>query len=139
MKSFMGRAPALDGNGFIADLQFLPKCVTSIVDLTVTANQSGTFFFTTAATEAEINFTLPAITDGPYWFMFINTADINLKVTAETADTMTTFNDIAADSASFETSSEKIGAAFMVVCDGTDVVAIPMGAGGHVQTLTVGT
>jgi len=64
-------------------------------------------------------------------------ADVTLTVTAGTADTLLTFNDAAADSVGFATSSEKMGGAFLVWCDKTTVGAIPMGAGGHVQTLTV--
>ena len=134
---FLGKSLGVDENNFAANFQFKPKIVTSIVDLTVTKQQSGTYFVNTAATEAEINFTLPAITDGPWVFWFIAVADVNLKVTAETADTLLTFNDAAADSVSFETSSMKMGGAFMCLCDGTTAIAIPMGAGGHVQTLTV--
>jgi len=134
---FLGKALSVDENGFAADFQWKPKFVTSVVDLTVTAQQSGTFFTNTGATEAEIVFTLPAISTGPWIFYFLAVADVNLKVSAATADTLLTFNDAEADSVSFETSSEKMGAGFMVWCDGTTVGAIPLGAGGHVQTLTV--
>lgn len=138
MKSFEGRGAAIDENGFIADMQWLPKVVACIVDTTVTRNQSGTIFTTEAATEAEIIFTLPAANTGPWLFWFFNAEDIDMKVTAETADTMVTFNDLEADSVSFETASMQIGGAFMVFSAGGSVVyAIPFGAGGHVQTLTV--
>lgn len=132
-----GLAAGVNQYGQIPYAQWTPKVITTLVDLTLTASQSGSFIVNTAATEAEINVTLPAIADGPYVFYVLNFADVNLKVTAETADTLISFNDLAADSVSFETSSEKIGAGFLCVCDGTSVAAIPLGAGGHLQTLTV--
>lgn len=140
MKSFWGKAAAVDTDGFIDDLQWKPKVVPVLVDTTVTVSQSGAIFTTEAATEAEINFTLPAASDGPWIYWFFNAEDITMTITAETADTMVTFNDVAADSISFATSSEKVGGAAMVFSAGGSVVyAIPMGVGGHVQTLTIAT
>ncbi len=136
---FLGKALSVNENNFVTNFQWTPKFVTSVVDLTLTNKQSGTFFLTTAATEAEIIFTLPAIADGPWIFYFVAVADITLTVTAETADSLLTFNDAAADSVGYATSSEIMGGAFMALCDGTTAMAIPMGTGGHVQTLTVTT
>jgi hypothetical protein len=139
MPLYDGLAAGVNQYGQISNMQWVPKVITTVVDLTLTASQSGSFIVNTAATEAEINLTLPAIADGPYVFFVLNFADVNLKVTSETADTLITFNDLAADSVSYETSSEKIGGGFLCVCDGTSVAAIPIGTGGHVQTLTVTT
>lgn len=137
MKSFLGKSPALDANGFLADFQWKPKFVTTVVDYTVNANQSGTIFVNTAATEAEIKFTLPAISTGPWIFLFLAVADVTLTVAAATADTLLAFNDAEADNIAFETSGEKMGGAVLAWCDGTTVGAIPLGMGGHVQTVTV--
>jgi hypothetical protein len=137
MKPFLGKAVAVDQTGFAHDFQWKPKFITSVVDYTVSPSESGCFFLNTAATEAEIVFTLPAISTGPWIFFFLAVADVALKVAAATADTLLAFNDAEADSVSFATSSEIMGAGFMVWCDGTTVGAIPLGAGGHVQTLTV--
>lgn len=138
MGNHMGRSPALNEYGQIANIAFTPKVRTATADTTLVASQSGSIFSNVGMTAA-VNYTLPAIADGPFWFMFINGADQDMTVTAETADTMITFNDLAADSVAFSTASEQIGGAFMVICDGTSLFAIPMGAGGHVQTLTVAT
>lgn len=137
MKSFLGKAAAVDENGFIADMQWKPKFVTTVVDYTVNANQSGTWFVNTAATEAEINFTLPAISTGPWIFFFVAVADVSLKVTAATADTLLAFNDAEADSVSLATSGEKMGGILMAWCDGTTAGVTPISYGGHVQTATV--
>ena len=137
MKTFMGRAPAIGQYGQIESLAWFPKFVVTVVDLTLTASQSGSYIVNTAATEAEIVITLPAIADGPWVFHVLNSADVTLTITAETADTLITFNNVAADGAQLATASEKIGGGFICVCDGTSAWAIPIGTGGHVQTLTV--
>jgi hypothetical protein len=106
-------------------------------DYTCTVNDSGTIFHTTGATAA-VNFTLPAIGDGPFHFTFIAGADVDLTVTAETADTMVTYNDLAADSIAFSTSSEKIGGAVDVFCDGVTLFALAR-VGSIYQTTTIAT
>lgn len=136
MSTFMGRGAGLGANGQIENLAWLPNVITKTADYTVLAAESGSVFVTTGATAA-VNFTLPAIADGPFFYIFVNGADQNMTVTFETADTGVAFNDLAADSVAYSTASEKIGGAFMVIGDATDVFVIPMGAGGHVQTSTV--
>ena len=138
MPTHMGRAAGLNEYDQISNLAWLPKVRTVTADRTVLASESGSIFSNVGMTAA-VNYTLPAIADGPFVFWFINGADQDMTVTAETADTMITFNDLAADSVAFSTASEQIGGAVMVVCDGTSLFAIPMGAGGHVQTVTVAT
>lgn len=135
--AFMGKALAVDGNNFAANFQWKPKFVTVVVDTTVTANQSGTWFLNTAATEAAIVFTLPAISTGPWIFFFCAVADVTLTVSAATADTLLAFNDAEADSVSFSTASEKMGGILMAWCDGTTAGVVPISYGGHVQTATV--
>lgn len=106
-------------------------------DYQVTKYDSGTIFHTTGAT-ANVNFTLPLISDGPFYFMFIAGADVNLTITAKTADTAVTFNDLAADSVAFSTSSELIGGSAEVFCDGTTLFVLPRIAV-ETQTVTVAT
>lgn len=101
----------------------------------VTKEDSGTIFHTTGATAA-VNFTLPPITDGPFWFMFVCGADIGMTVTAKAADTAVTFNDLAADSVAFSTSSEMIGGVVEVICDGTTLFVLPRLAS-EAQTVTI--
>ncbi len=104
---------------------------------TCTKYDSGTIFHTTGATAAVV-FTLPQISDGPFWFMFINGADVDMTVTSAVADTEVTFNDLNADSVAFSTSSEKIGGVVEVYCDGTTLFVIPRLAS-EGQTVTIAT
>jgi hypothetical protein len=104
----------------------------------VTKEDNGTIFLTTGATAAVV-FTLPPISDGPFWFLFVNTADVDMTVTAKVADTLITYNDLAADSIAFSTSSEKIGGAVEVICDGTSLIGLPRFADGRYQTATIAT
>lgn len=108
------------GNGLTARA---PIMLAKTADYTVVASDSGTIFHTTGATAA-VNFTLPAISAGPFWFMFICGADQSLTVTSATADTIVTFNDLAADSVAFSTSGEKIGGTVEVYCDGTTLFVL---------------
>lgn len=103
----------------------------------VTKEDSGTIFHTTGATAA-VTFTLPPITDGPFWFKFISGADVAMTVTAKVADTAATFNDLAADSVAFSTSSEIIGGHIEVYCDGTTLFVLPILAS-EGQTVTIAT
>lgn len=103
----------------------------------VTKEDSGTIFHTTGATAA-VTFTLPHISDGPFYFKFICGADIGMTVTAKTADTAVTFNDLAADSVAFSTASEMIGGMVEVICDGTTLFVLPHLAS-EAQTITVAT
>lgn len=104
----------------------------------VTKEDSGTIFHTTGATAA-VTFTLPPITDGPFYFRFINGADIDMTVAAKVADTAVTYNDLNADSVAFSTSSEKIGGEVEVFCDGTTLFVLPRFADGRYQTATIAT
>jgi hypothetical protein len=103
----------------------------------VTKEDSGTIFHTTGATAA-VTFTLPPITDGPFWFLFICGADIGMTVAAKVADTAVTFNDLNADSVAFSTASEMIGAQIEVYCDGTTLFVLPRLAS-EAQTVTIAT
>jgi len=91
---------------------------------TCTKADSGTIFHTTGATAA-VNFTLPPISDGPYWFKFVCGADVSMTVTSAVADTIVTFNDLAADSVAFAQASEMIGGNIEVICDGTTLFVLP--------------
>jgi hypothetical protein len=104
---------------------------------TCTIQDSGTVFHTTGATTAVV-FTLPQITAGPFWFKFICGADVAMTITSAVADTEVTFNDLAADSVAFQTSSEMIGGSVEVWCDGTTLFVIPSLAS-EGQTVTIAT
>lgn len=104
---------------------------------TCTKYDSGTIFHTTGATAAVV-FTLPQIADGPFWFKFINGADVDMTITSAVADTEVTFNDLNADSVAFSTSSEKIGGSVEVYCDGVTLFVLPVLAS-EAQTVTIAT
>ena len=138
MSVFMSRAAGVNTYGQLVGPAFIPNISVKIDDYTVTAAESGTIFTTTGATKA-INFTLPAIADGPFEFRFLCGADQSLTVTAATADTLVAFNDLTADSVALSTSSEKIGGGFQVVCDGTTLFAYALLGDGRYQTVTIAT
>jgi len=100
------------------------KMEAKTASYTCVAADSGTVFHTTGATAAVV-FTLPQISTGPFWFLFISGADVDMTVTSAVADTEVTFNDLAADSVAYSTSSEKIGGAVEVYCDGTTLFVLP--------------
>jgi hypothetical protein len=77
-------------------------------DLTVTPAMNGYEFITTGASGAVV-FTLPTPYPGLI-YDFIGGADQNLTVTAATADTITTVNNLQADGVAFSTTNMKIGA-----------------------------
>ena len=136
MGSWDGRSVGTNEFGQIVGPASVPVLSAKTAAYTVTHKESGTIFTTTGATTA-IAFTLPAIGDGPWQFWFFAGADVEISVVAETADTLVTFNNLAADSVQFTTASMHIGGGFWCFCDGTTAWAIPQSAGGHVQTLTV--
>ena len=93
------------------------KAVIAPGTSTLTIGQSGSMISTEGATGA-ITFTLPAVATSAgvhYWFQ--NAEDQNMIISAP-ANTMTSFNDIAATSSAFSTSSEKVGGGAFVICDG---------------------
>lgn len=119
--------------------RFSPRNVIAKTgDYTVLAEDGGAIFTTRGAGGA-VNFTLPATTSLPVGWScrFFNAAGQNMLVTAGTADTMSTFNDLTADSVAFQTSSELIGGAFEVVWDGTGWLVFIMAE--ETQTVTVAT
>jgi hypothetical protein len=137
MSTWDGHAPALDGNGFLASVQWKKRYVTKVAAYTCLSTESGTFFNMTGATAA-VTFTLPAISEGPWHFEFFASSAVAMTVTAGTADTMMTFNDLTADSVAFSTASEIIGGRVLADCDGTSLFVNAIGVS-HRQTATVAT
>lgn len=99
---------------------------------TFVAEDSGTLFLATAA----LTMTLPAASAAfkGCWGRLINGADTDL-VLAATAGEMVFKNDLAANSVSYATSSEKIGGGFEFFCDGTKWYVLPVAE--ETQTITV--
>jgi hypothetical protein len=135
MDTWEGRAPALDADMILRNLIWSPRFVAKVAAYTVLAKETGTFFTTVGATTA-IVFTLPAISDGPWLFKFLNAADVDMTVTAGTADTMIGYNDVDLDSLAASTSSEKIGAIINVYCDGTKLFVSAETSDPRYQTFT---
>lgn len=138
MPTMAGNKPALNSAGQISLMQWTPKIVALTgTATTLTAAQSGTIFHNVGLTAAH-TLTLPAISTGPFYFKILQGAGYEIVVTAATADTIITFNDAAADSVKFSTSSEIIGGHYEVICDGTSLFVLPILAS-EAQTVTVTT
>jgi len=135
MNTFMGNAPMLDGDTLqIKNIAATLNTVSKAASYTVKVIDSGTVFDTTGATGA-VAFTLPPVkTSTGCVFMFVNTVDQTMTVTSDPADKLVYDNDAAADSLAASTSGHKIGAALLVVSDGTNWLAFAAGNGSAVFT-----
>jgi len=99
------------------------KVLSKTADYTLTRADSGAIVTNTGATSA-VNFTLPSIAESGLFYFVVVTADQTVTVTAATADTLITFNDLAADSIAFSTASTKIGGVIFVVANGSKWTAV---------------
>ena len=114
------------------------RTIVKAADYTVVGDDNGTYFTTRGAAGA-VNFTLPALKRG-LSFEFFNEAGQNMTITAATADTMVTFNDLAADSIAFSTASELIGAKVKVRAnDDASKWLVEVNLGAETQTPTIAT
>lgn len=135
-----GNVPQVDAKGQINHLAFKLNVVAKTASYSVLPSESGTLFTTTGATGA-VTFTLPAIADSEgCCFWFYNTVDQNMVLTGP-ADKLVVVGDAAADSAAFQTASEKIGGGFFAVCDGALWLIMPhiWDNGTLVSTITTAT
>lgn len=123
MPTFMGRGAGVDGNGVISDIAYYPNITAKTADYTVTIEENGTCFTTVGASGA-VNFTLPAISEGPFIYYFFNAVGQNMVITAETAASAISFNNAAASTLTFSTASNLIGASALALCDGTSLFII---------------
>lgn len=115
----VGRSPAIDGSGFIADIAYKVKVRAITSAYTVSAADSGTVF-TTRGASAAVTFTLPAVASGSGCvFTFISAANFAMTVASAEGDNIVTFNDAAADSIALSTANEIIGGAIKIIGDGT--------------------
>jgi len=104
----------------------------------LTIGESGACITTEGSTGA-VTLTLPAVATSKgvhYWF--VNAEDQNMII-AGPADTLVTFNDVAADSVAFQTSSEKVGGGAFAYCDGSKWMIQLMTYDGADQAVTVAT
>lgn len=81
--------------------------------------------FTNRGATGSVTFTLPAVSavQSGFYVDFFVAADQDVVI-ASTADQMITFNDIDANAITWSTSSEKLGNAATMICDGTSWLAI---------------
>ncbi len=109
-----------------------PSVVDKGANYAVLAADGGKAFVATAAA----NFALPAIAEvwNGWNVMICNGADTNLTITAPSGK-LVTFNNAAATSIAWSTTSQKVGNGATIVYDSTSgkYVALPYGAG----TMTV--
>lgn len=93
---------------------------------TVVAADSGTIFTNTGA-GGTVTFTLPtSATAGSGWHCWILvTAAQTVAVTANSGE-LVTLNNAAATTATWSTSSEKVGVNMWIVCDGAKMICVPM-------------
>ena len=116
----------------------LKPVIAAAATASLTIGQSGALI-TTEGSSGAVVLTLPAVasSDGVhYWF--VNAEDQDLTIAAP-ADTMVTFNDVAADSVKFGTSSEKVGGGAFAFCDGAKWMVQLMTYDGADQLVTVAT
>ncbi len=139
MALYEGIAPAVDLDGIIRNLSYSPRIINkTTVTHAPLARETGTWFTYVGLTAAVV-ITLPVLVSGLAWvFEFFNGTDQSMTVTAGTADTAITYNDLAADSVAFSTSSEKIGGHVIAFTDGTNLFVIAHGAS-QAQHITINT
>ena len=124
------------GAALVADVPIhgFTTVVPKTADYTVVAGDlSGTLF--TAGGEGAVTFTLPAPATalaGKY-FYFASIVDQNMVITAGTGKIVAIHN-ATADTCTWSTSSQKIGAFAMAVCNGTKWIVANLGTG---ATMTV--
>lgn len=114
------------------------KVITKAADYTVVAADNGALFITAGASGA-VTFTLPTIAAG-LRFQFYNVVDQNMAVaSAGSSDNIVGMNDLGADSITFSTSSQKIGACLEVqaVYVGADLKWLAKNLSAGANTATV--
>lgn len=109
--------------------------IVKTASYTITSADFGSVI-TTRGAGAAVTFTLPAAasTNEGEWVLFANVADQNMIV-AGADEGLVVFNDLTADSIAFQTTSEKIGGAFLAISDGTSWAVVPIAT--ETQTITV--
>jgi len=93
-----------DPQGWLAGVN--RRYISKATDYTVLASDNGAIFL---ADTANATFTLPALKPG-LQFDFVRCSDHNLVVTSAEGDNVIVGNDLSADSVTYSTSSNKIGA-----------------------------
>jgi hypothetical protein len=118
---------------------FAAGVTAKTANYTLTVADGGKFFTTEGAGGA-VTFTLPATASLPTGWTaeFFQAADQDMIIAAGTADTMVTFNDLAADSIAFSTTAEQIGN-YVKIVKGVSLVYAIVGLGAETSTPTIAT
>lgn len=112
--------------------------VAKTANYTVVATDVGTLF-TNAAASGSVTFTLPAIKPGIGPFKFKGVVDQTLAIASAEGDNIVLVNDAAADSATFSTSSMKIGAGMVIYANTAGTLWYAELATAGVTTVSVAT
>lgn len=116
------------------------ELVNTTASLTLTQYDVGKTF-TNVGASGTVTITLPApasCNDGDE-IIVLSCADQTLTVASGTADTLITFNDVAADSVSLSTTGEKVGGGFIFTCVGGSAKWHVLVLCEETQTVTVAT
>lgn len=124
-----------DPFGYLAGVS--RRTVVKTSAYTVLATDNGTRF-TTLGAVATVAFTLPATIQRGMKFTFYNEADQDMSVAGATG-TLVYLNDLAANSVTFGTSSEKIGGCFIVEANSDATKWLVTTPVNETQTVTVAT
>lgn len=116
------------------------RIINKTGDYTVKPGESGSLFSTRGAS-GSVNFTLPALEDGLFYWFFNGALATVMQVTGANNNELIAFNDVDADNVKYQTGNERAGGGFLLVCDGTlwHAFAFAYGLGATAQTVTVTT
>lgn len=111
------------------------KAKTAAYTVDPDVDPSGTVF-TNRGAGGSVTFTLPDVVPSMagLHYRFVGIANQNIVVATDTADTLVTLNDAAADSVAISTTAQKIGGVMDAYCDGTAWVVVGS-AVGHTYTV----
>lgn len=111
------------------------ELIITTADITLSSNDLGKTVCNVGAS-GSVTVTLPTAASCAIGgdILILSCADQNLVVAPATADTLIIMNDIAADSTSLATSSEKIGGGFLCTCVGAKWHVAPMITEAQTQT-----
>ena len=114
---------------------YVPGSVITTVtaSTTITEAQAGQLFVSSGT--GATTFTLPSVPKRGLEYSFYNAVDQNLVLTCATTGTLIVFNNVAANSVSLSTASQKVGGAFRVVGTGSKWLVVPQIWAGQTPTV----
>lgn len=124
LKPVEGQGLSVYKGGVNQGFSGLRKIAAKTAAYSILAKDIGTLFTNRGAT-GSVTLTLPATSTiaAGWWCRVFAAADYAFITASATADTITTFNDAAADSLEFSTASEILGSGAEFVWDGTKWLA----------------